>query len=122
MDEEQDQQQFFKDLGATAEQAVEEVRGAEENYFVLLQRMLITFPWLADIIAKLQNYADQNFVNALNFSHELSKAKDFEDCVRINVEYFQKHFKSVCKQAEDFTEACTAWQRRQLKQLTFCPS
>ncbi len=44
MEEEQDQRQFFKDLGATAEQAVEEVRGLEEDYSVLLQKMLMAFP------------------------------------------------------------------------------
>ena len=54
MEEEQDQRQFFKDLGATAEQTVEEVRGAEEDYFALLQNMLIAFPWIADIAAKMQ--------------------------------------------------------------------
>src|SRR5689334_11791170 len=46
MEEEQDQRQFFKDLGATAEQTVQEARGVEEDYFVLLQRMLIAFPWV----------------------------------------------------------------------------
>jgi Phasin protein len=115
MEEEEDQRQFFKDLGATAEQTVEEVRGAEENYFVLLQRMFIAFPWLADITTKLQSYADQNFVNTLNFSYELDEAKDIEDFIRINVEFAQTSFKSVVEQAEDFREACTAWQRRQLR-------
>ena len=51
MEQEQDQRQFFKDLGATAEQAVEEVRGVEEDYFAGLQKMLIAFPWVADIAA-----------------------------------------------------------------------
>jgi hypothetical protein len=41
-----DQKQFFKDLGATAEQTVEEVRGFEENYFAIVQRTMIPFPWL----------------------------------------------------------------------------
>jgi Phasin protein len=122
MEEEQDQRQFFKDLGATAEQTVQEARGVEEDYFVLLQRMLIAFPWVADITAKLQNYANQNFVIALDFSRELSQAKDIQDFARINVEFAQKSFKTAGEQAEDFAEACTAWQRRQLKQLTFCPS
>jgi hypothetical protein len=30
-EENEDQKQFFKDLGATAEQTVQEVRGFEEN-------------------------------------------------------------------------------------------
>ncbi len=122
MTEEQDQQQFFKDLGATAEQTVEEVRGVEENYFASMQRMLMVFPWFADLNSKLQNYAEQNFADALHFSHELSQAKDVQDFARINVEFAQKSFKSAVEQAQDFAEACTAWQRRQLRQLTFCSS
>jgi hypothetical protein len=55
MEQEQDQRQFFKDLGATAEQTVEEVRGVEEDYFAVLHNMLIAFPWIADIAAKMQN-------------------------------------------------------------------
>jgi len=120
MEEEQDQRQFFKDLGATAEQTVEEVRGVEEDYFAVLQNTLIAFPWIADIAAKMQSYADQNFVDALRFSRELSQAKDIQDFVRINVEFAQKSFKSVVEQAEDFAEACTAWQQSQLSQLTLC--
>jgi hypothetical protein len=112
MEEEQDQRQFFKDLGATAEQAVEEVRGVEEDYFAVLQNTLVAFPWIADIAAKMQSYADQNFVGALKFSRELSQAKDIADFVRINVEFAQKSFKLAIEQAEGFAEACIAWQRR----------
>jgi len=107
MEQEQDQRQFFKDLGATAEQTVEDVRGVEEDYFAVLQNMLIAFPWIADIAARMQSYADQNLVDALAFSRELSQAKDIQDFTRINVEFAQKSFKSIFEQAKDFLEACT---------------
>ena len=107
MEQEQDQRQFFKDLGATAEQTVEEVRGIEEDYFAGLQNMLIASPWVADIAARMQSYVDQNFVDALAFSRELSQAKDIQDFTRINVEFAQKSFKSIFEQAKDFLEACT---------------
>ena len=107
MTKEQDEQQFFKDLGATAEQTVEEVRGAEENCFVLMQRMFAAFPGVADLNNKLQNYAEQNFANALDFSYALSQAKDFQDFSGINVEFAQKLIKSVGTQTMDFAEACT---------------
>jgi hypothetical protein len=122
MEEEQDQQQFFKDLGATAEQTVEEVRGVEEDYFALLQNTLLAFPWIADIAAKMQNYADQNFVDALAFSRELSQAKDIQDFVRINVKFAQKSFKSVADQVEDFAEACTDSAARAFRSAYNLPS
>jgi len=37
-EQDEDQKQFFKDLGATAEQTMAEVRGLEENYYNLMQR------------------------------------------------------------------------------------
>jgi hypothetical protein len=30
---------------------VEEIRGAEENYFSMMQKMTIPFPWIADLNA-----------------------------------------------------------------------
>jgi hypothetical protein len=115
MTEEQDKRQFFKDLGATAEQTVEEVRGAEENYFVLMQRMFAAFPGIADLNNKLQNYAEQNFANALEFSHALSQAKDLQDFTRINVEFGQKLIKLVGAQTMDFAEACTGSAAKAIK-------
>jgi hypothetical protein len=50
MKEDRDQRQFFKDLGATAEQTVEEVRGAEENYFSMMQKMVYTFHGLLTLM------------------------------------------------------------------------
>lgn len=122
MEEGHDQRQFFKDLGATAEQTVEEIRGAEEDYFALLQNMLIAFPWIADIATKMQKYADQNFVDALKFSREMSQAKDIQDFARINVECAQKSFKSAVAQAKDFAEACTDSAARAIRSAYNLPS
>ena len=77
--QEQDQRQFFKDFGTTAEQFVEEFRRFEEDYFVLLRGTLIAFPWIADIATKMQKYADQNFADAVKFFREMSQAKDIQD-------------------------------------------
>ena len=44
-----DQELLFKDLGATAEQTVEQVRGLEESYFSLLQKTMSGIPWIADL-------------------------------------------------------------------------
>ena len=48
MKKDRDQRQFFKDLGATAEQTVEEVRGVEENYFSMMQKTMKPLPWIAE--------------------------------------------------------------------------
>ena len=105
MAEDDDQKQFFKDVGATAEQTVEEVRGFEENYFAIVQRTMIPFPWLGDLNKKLQSYAEQHFAACLDFSHRLSQAKDFQDCAQVEIEFFQERMRSFNEQARDFFEA-----------------
>lgn len=99
-----DQRQFFKDLGATAEQTVEEVRGFEENYYSLIQRTLTALPWVADYNKKLHSYVEQDFAAAFEFARELSQAKHMQDFVRIQAEYVQKCLQSFFAQGRDFAE------------------
>jgi hypothetical protein len=106
-EENEDERQFFKDLGATAEQTVEEVRGFEVNYFNVIGRMVTALPWLTDFNKKLQSYFEQDFAAALEFAHELRQAKDMQDFVRIQSEYIQKCLDSFAAQAKDFSETCT---------------
>jgi hypothetical protein len=78
-----DEQQFFKDLGATAEEAVEQVRGVEKNYFSLLQNAAFAAPWIVDVSKTFQSCADRNIATALDFSHRLSRATGFLDLAQI---------------------------------------
>jgi hypothetical protein len=106
-DESEDEKQFFKDLGATAEQAVEEVRSFEVNYFNLIGSMAAALPWLADFNKKMQSYFEQDFAAALEFAHELRQAKDMQDFLRIQFEYTLGCLQSFAAQAKDFSDTCT---------------
>jgi phasin protein len=103
-EENEDQQQFFKDLGATAEQTVQEVRGLEESYYSLIQWAIPALPWLADFNKKLQSYTEQNFAAAYGFARELSEVKDMQDFSRIQIEYIQKCGHSFAAQMQDLAE------------------
>jgi hypothetical protein len=108
MDEDdQDQRRFFKDLSATEEQAVQEVRGFEANYYSLIQAMMPPLPWLADFNKKLQSYIEQSFAAAYQFTRELSQARDMQDFVRIHTAYIQKCLQSSAAQMADFAETYT---------------
>jgi hypothetical protein len=106
-EENEDQKQFFRDLSATEEQAVQEVRGFEENYYSLLQAMMPAVPWLPDFNTKLQSYIEQNFAAAYEFTRELSQAKDMQDFGRIHAAYIQKCLQSSIAQMTDFAETYT---------------
>jgi Phasin protein len=97
MQENEDERQFFRDLGATAEQAVEEARGFEENYQ----------SWTAGIMQKLHGYAEQDFGAAFVFARELSQAKDFSDLTRIQMDYLQNCSELFMHQAKDLALTCT---------------
>jgi len=85
-------------LGAAVEQTVEDIRGAEENYFHILQRTMADFPWIVGFNKKLQNYADQNVAIAFEFADGLSCAKGFQDLARIETEFVQRCLQSVGEQ------------------------
>jgi len=108
MDENEDQRQFFRDLGATSEQAVEEVRGFEENYYNAMRGALFALPGGENITEKLHSYIEQDFGAAFAFARELSQARDFQDFTRINAEYVLKCLQLSCAQAGDFAQTCTA--------------
>ena len=102
MEKNEDQRQFFRDLAATAEQTVEEVRGLEENYFSVVQGAISMMPWFADTSRRLQSYIEQDFRAAFEFARELSQAKDFQEFARINTEYVQTCLELSYAQAQDF--------------------
>ena len=103
-EQDEDQKQFFKDLGATAEQTVQEVRGFEENYYSLIHGMMRALPWADDFNEKLQTYIEQNFAAAYECARELSQATDMQDFVRIHTAYVQKCLQSFTAQMRDFSE------------------
>jgi hypothetical protein len=103
-EQDQDQKQFFQDLGATAEQTVQEVRGFEENFYSVIHGMMRALPWADDFNKKMQRYIEQNFDAAFAFARELSEAKDMQDVFRIYSDYNQKYLQSIAAQVRDFAE------------------
>jgi Phasin protein len=100
----EDQKQFFKDLGATAEQTVQEVRGFEESYYNFIQWAILGIPWLLDFTKKLHTYTEENFTAAYSFARDVSEAKDVQDFGRIQAAYTQKCARSFAAQVQDLAE------------------
>ena len=119
-DENADQKQFFKDLGATAEQTVQEVRGFEENYYSLIQWGIPALPWLAAFNKKLQSYAEEDFAAAYKFARDLGQAKDMRDFGRIQTEYIQNCGSSFASQIQDLIETYTHMASGAIKAPSIC--
>jgi hypothetical protein len=92
----ENEMQFFRDVGATAEQAVEEFRGLEENYQA----------WASSVTETLHDYAKQDFSTAFAFARELSQATNFDEFARIQMDYVQNCYQLFFSQAADLTQKC----------------
>ena len=91
MQENEDQKQFFRDLGISVEEAIGEVRGIEENYQA----------WMAGINDKLHSYATQDFAAAFVFARNLCEARDFNEFTRIQIAYIENSSQLFMNHAQD---------------------
>jgi len=89
--ENEDQKQFFRDLGTSVEEAIGEVRGFEENYQA----------WMAGISEKLHGYAAQDFAAAFVFARNLSQVSDFNEFTRIQIAYIENSSQLFFNHAQD---------------------
>ena len=81
----------MEDLNAQAKQAVEETKeqalGAADTYFDFLNKTVASFPsGGTDFGEKLKSYAEKNIAATHEFIKQLSRAKDFQDALRIQTE------------------------------------
>jgi hypothetical protein len=102
----------LEDLNAKAKQAVEQTReqalGVVDNYFNFLQKIISSLPsGGTDLGEKLKSYAEKNIAATQEFVHKLSQAKDFQDVVRIQMEFVQMELNAFGEQANSLGEAFT---------------
>jgi hypothetical protein len=59
------------------------------------------------VAEKLKSYAEKNIAATQEFVHKLSQAKDFQDFVRIQMEFVQMELNAFGEQANSLGEAFT---------------
>ena len=97
-----------EDLNTMAEQTVQQAREAMENYLNFFQKNMYASPWATtELNKKVTDYAQQNVDSAFGFAQKLTQAKDLQDLVQIQTEFFQTQLKSLAEQAKDISETAT---------------
>ncbi|MGZ7132396.1 MAG: phasin family protein [Halobacteriota archaeon] len=97
-----------QDMSAMVAQGVEQARGAMENYLKFFEKSMSASPWAGtELSKKLTEYAEKNVGNAFGFAQKLTQAKDLQDMVRIQTEYFQSQLGALTTQTKDLTETAT---------------
>ncbi len=97
-----------QDMSATMAQGIEQARGAMQNYLKFFQNSMSATPWAStELNKKLTDYAQQNVDTAFQFAQNLTQAKDLQDLMRLQTEYFQAQLKSLTDQAKELGEAAS---------------
>ena len=105
-----------QDPSAMMAQGVEQARGAMQNYLRFFEKSMSASSWAStDLNKKLTDYAQQNVDTAFGFAQKLTQAKDLQDMVRIQTEFFQTQLKSLTEQAKDLSETAARTIRGSLK-------
>jgi hypothetical protein len=100
------------DMRVTAEEAIErskeQARRVVDSYFDFLQKAIACIPTGATPLGdKLKSYSEKNIATARDYMHRLSRAKDFAEVPRVQVDFAQAQFNAFSGQARDLSEAST---------------
>jgi hypothetical protein len=91
-----------------AEHSMEKAQGAMKNYFGWLQSAVSATPWgNTDLNKKLLDYAAENSAAAFWYVQNLTRAKNWEDVVRIQTEFMSTQLNSLNEQAKSIGDAYT---------------
>jgi hypothetical protein len=90
------------------DKTVAQTRGAADDYFGFIQKVFSFYPvGGTELAEKVKSYTEQNISAAGDFVHKLSKAKDFQEIIRIQTEFMQEQFSVCAEQTRGLTEAFT---------------
>ena len=87
---------------------MEKAQGAMKNYFGWLQSAMSATPWgSTDLNKKLLEYAAENSSAAFGYVQNLTRAKNWEDVVRIQTEFMSTQLNSLNEQVKSIGDAYT---------------
>ena len=94
------------ELSAAARQATEQAYAAVDQYFEFLKKNFASFPTGGmEWGEKWKAYAEKNVSATQEFVKRLSQAKDFEQMMRIQVEFVQSQTAGVGEQLKNLSDA-----------------
>jgi hypothetical protein len=89
-------------LSGVFAQNLEHARRAMDSYLQFWDQALSATPWGKNEAArKLAGYAQQNIAKSFEVAQRLAQAKDVQDIVQIQTEFFQSQMQLMNEQAKD---------------------
>ena len=97
-----DQANPFEAIQAMMLQNLEKVQSATQSYIDTVEKAMRGFPGAnEDQITSFKAFLERKVAANRDFVEKLLRAKDFQEAIRIEVEYFQSQWKAA---AEDATQ------------------
>ncbi len=95
-----DQANPFEAIQAMMLQNLEKVQSATQSYIDTVEKAMLGFPGVKeDQVADFKAYLERKVAANRDFVEKLLRAKDFQEAIRIEVEYFQAQLKSAAEDA-----------------------
>ena len=96
-----DQASPFEAIQAMMLQNLEKVQSATQSYIDTVEKAMLGVPGVKeDQIADFKTFLERKVAANRDFVEKLLRAKDFQEAVRIEVEYFQSQLKAATEDAK----------------------
>ena len=87
---------------------LEQAHEAITNYFRLVEKSISASPLgAADQTKTFRNYVEQSVAASFGLSDKLLRAKDLQDVLRIQTEFFQTQLKALTENSKDLSGTTT---------------
>jgi hypothetical protein len=97
-----------EDVSKFVKQNMNQTQAAMEQYFSFVQTAFSSLPMTSpELMDKIKHFTEENIGASREFVKQLSQAKDFQDVVRIQMEYMQDQFHAFTEQSKSLTESFT---------------
>ena len=90
----------FEAVRAMMLENLEKVQGATQSYLDTVEKAMLSLPGAKeDQIADFKAYLERKVAANRDFVEKLLRAKNFQEAIRIEVEYFQSQLKAAAEDA-----------------------
>ena len=87
---------------------LEQAHGAIANYFQFVEKSISASPLGAtDRTKAFRSYVERSVAASFELSDKILRAKDLQDVLRIQAEFFQKQLQALTEQSKDLSETTT---------------
>src|ERR1700760_2248399 len=94
-----------EEMNVFAQQAKDQALAAADTYFDFMKKAVSSYPSTGNMFGdSLKNYAEKNIAVMQDYVHKLSRAKDFQEALRIQAEFMQSQFAAMGEQTKNLGE------------------